>query len=246
MTRTLAIFGATSGIARAVALLAAAKGDRLFLVARDAAKLDAVAADLRVRHGVTVDTRTADLNEIGKHEALVDDMFRTLGRVDAVLIAHGTLGDQAASEADWAVAEKELNTNFIGPASLLTHLANRFQAQKSGVIAAVSSPAGDRGRKANYVYGAAKGGLTILLQGLRNRLHGHGVRVLTIKPGFVDTPMTAHLPKGPLFVKPERVAKDICRAMHGRQDILYTPWFWRWIMAIITMIPERVFKKMSV
>jgi decaprenylphospho-beta-D-erythro-pentofuranosid-2-ulose 2-reductase len=120
-----------------------------------------------------------------------------------------------------------------------------MKQNETGTIAVISSVAGDRGRKSNYVYGSAKGGLTIFLQGLRNALSGSGVHVLTIKPGFVDTPMTNDFTKGLLWAKPEKVAKDIKRAIDKKKNIIYTPWFWRWIMLIIRLIPESVFKKMN-
>jgi short-subunit dehydrogenase len=129
--------------------------------------------------------------------------------------------------------------------ALATVLANRFEAQRSGSIAVISSVAGDRGRQSNYVYGAAKGAVTLLLQGLRNRLSKSGVQVLTIKPGFVDTPMTAEFKKGALWAKPDDIAHGIVSAIDRRRDVVYLPGFWRLIMLIIRHIPEPIFKRMS-
>jgi short-subunit dehydrogenase len=128
--------------------------------------------------------------------------------------------------------------------SFLTLLANYFEKRGTGTLAAISSVAGDRGRQSNYIYGTTKAALSTFLQGLRNRLSSKNVHVLTIKPGFVDTPMTAHLKRGLLFATPEKVAQDIIRAIAGKKSVLYTPWFWRWIMLAIKMIPETIFRKL--
>ncbi len=168
-----------------------------------------------------------------------------LGGLDVALIAHGVLGDQAEAEKDFAAAEAILHTNFLSAVSLVTWLANYFEAEHRGTIAVISSVAGDRGRKSNYVYGASKGGLNIFLDGVRNRIDRAGVNVLTIKPGFVATPMTAHLPRGPLFAQPAQVAKHIVRAIDKRRDVAYVPPFWALIMLVVRSIPRRVFKKMN-
>jgi short-subunit dehydrogenase len=128
---------------------------------------------------------------------------------------------------------------------MLTPIADFFEKQKHGVITVISSVAGDRGRQSNYIYGSAKAGLSVYLDGLRNRLYSAGVAVVTIKPGFVDTPMTAHLKKGFLFASPEKVARDILRAIEKRKCVVYTPWFWRWIMFVIKSIPETIFRKLK-
>ena len=242
--RRVVIFGATSAIAQACARLFAAAGDPLFLVGRNPERLEAVVQDLRTR-GAKVESYAVDLADTDAHEALVARAHDALGGLDVALIAHGTLGDQKACEKDWSLAARELQTNFLSAASLLTHLANRFEAKGRGSLAVISSVAGDRGRQSNYVYGSAKAGLSAFTAGLRNRLARAGVQVLTIKPGFVDTPMTAHVPKGPLFVGPEKIARGILRAIDRRKDVVDLPWFWRWIMLVIRSVPERVFKKLS-
>jgi decaprenylphospho-beta-D-erythro-pentofuranosid-2-ulose 2-reductase len=168
-----------------------------------------------------------------------------MGGIDLALIAHGVLGDQQKAQADYAAAEAVLRTNFLSAVSLVTWLANYFENQKRGTLAVISSVAGDRGRKSNYVYGASKGALNVFLDGVRNRIDRSGVNVLTIKPGFVATPMTAHLPKGPLFASPETVAQGIVRAIKGRKDVVYVPGFWAVIMLIIRSIPEAIFKKLN-
>jgi len=243
--RKILIVGATSAIAEATARLFARQGDCLFLVARDEARLVAVAENLRVRGATEVGQATLDLCETDRHEQVVAEAVQFLEGLETVLIAHGTLSDQKACEASWQRTRQELEINLLSTLSLLTILANRFEVQGYGALAVISSVAGDRGRQSNYIYGTGKGALNIFLQGLRNRLHRSGVRVLTIKPGFVDTPMTAGIPKGALWATPERVAHTIKNAIERKRDVIYVPWFWRWIMGIIRTIPETVFKRLS-
>jgi short-subunit dehydrogenase len=242
--RRVVIFGATSAIAEATARIFASNGDRLCLVGRRPERLDPIAADLRVRGAPQVEVLVADLNETDRHPSLLDEAIARLGGVDTALIAHGSLGDQARCQTDWKAAELELRTNFLSAASLLGTIANHFEKQRSGAVAVISSVAGDRGRQSNYVYGAAKAGLTAFTSGVRNRLAPLGITVVTVKPGFVDTPMTAHLAKGPLFARPEQVARGIHRALVRRRDVVYLPWFWRPIMAIVRAIPEAIFKRL--
>jgi short-subunit dehydrogenase len=161
-----------------------------------------------------------------------------------VLIAHGDLPDQVDCQRTYEKTESALRSNLLSPIAFLTWLANYFEARRKGNITVIGSVAGDRGRQSNYVYGTAKGGLATFLQGLRNRLAPAGVSVTTIKPGFVDTPMTQHLPKGPLFAEAHTVGQRIHKAMLRGESVVYTPWFWRFIMAIILHIPEAIFKKM--
>jgi short-subunit dehydrogenase len=239
------IIGATSAIAEATARLFAARGDRLHLLARNRERLETMVKDLKIRGAESVAFDVLDVNDFDRHPALLDKASTTMDGIDIVLIAHGTLPDQKACEGDFRRTLDELNTNAIGTISLLTHLANRFEQQRHGVIAAISSVAGDRGRQSNYVYGTAKAAVTIFLQGLRNRLYKSGVEVLTIKPGFVDTPMTADFSKGLLWAQPETIAKDILKAISTSKSVLYTPWFWRPVMVLIRSIPEPLFKRLS-
>jgi short-subunit dehydrogenase len=243
MTRVLVI-GATSGMAQEAAKILAARGDRLYLLARDPERLAAVAGDLVARGAAAVAHETADFLDTDHHAALLERAWAAFGGFDAVLVAHGTLGDQQRCEADYAAAEREVRSNLLTAVSFLTDVANRFAATGNGTIAVISSVAGDRGRQSNYVYGAAKAGLSAFLQGLRNRLAHHGVRVVTIKPGFVDTPMVAHLKKGPLFASAARAGQLIVRAMDRGGDVVYLPWFWRYIMLAVIHVPERMFKRL--
>lgn len=240
MPRVL-ILGATSAIAEAVARRYADLGAGFFLVARSPERLEAVGADLRARGAASVDTATADLSVIDGHRALLDRAWASLGGVDIALLAYGVLPDQAACEQSWPATAEALQVNFTSPCALLHELANRLAAAGAGVICVITSVAGDRGRKSNYVYGAAKGGLALCSQGLRHRLASKGVAVVVVKPGFVDTPMTAHLAKGPLFVSPARVARDIYRGIARRAAVVYTPWWWRIIMSLIRSVPDRIF-----
>jgi len=239
------IIGATSAIAEAAARRFAQRGDALYLLARNSERLDALLADLKIRGAAVTAGAPFDANDFGQHAAAIERAASALGGLDAVLIAHGTLPDQQAAQADVALTLQEISTNALSVISLLTLIANRFEAQRSGTIAVISSVAGDRGRQSNYVYGSAKGMLSIFLQGLRNRLCKAGVHVLTVKPGFVDTPMTAAFPKGPLWATPEQVGSAIVSAMDRKRNVLYTPFFWAGIMAIIRAVPEAVFKKLS-
>jgi len=239
------IIGASSAIAQAVARRMAARGDVLFLLARSEERLAAHAADLRIRGARQVGYAVFDANAAAGQAALIERAAAQMSGIDVALVAYGTLDDQRACEQDVEKTLQALHTNGTSVVALLTILANRFERQGSGTIAVIGSVAGDRGRQSNYVYGAAKGMLAIFLQGLRNRLHKHGVNVLTIKPGFVDTPMTAAFNKGALWASPDQVAARIVLAIDKGWDIVYVPGFWRPIMFIIRSIPERMFKRLS-
>lgn len=239
------VFGATSAIAQAAARVMAKDGDRFYLVARGKERLEAVAADLRTRGAAHVWTDVMDANDLHAYEGLVRRADEATGGLDVVLVAHGSLGDQKASEASFDVAHRELTTNFLSVVALLTPVANLFESRRRGVVCVVGSVAGDRGRQSNYVYGTAKAGVSAYLQGLRNRLHHAGVAVVTVKPGFVDTPMTAHLKKGILFASPETVGAGIVRAIRRRRNVVYLPFFWWPIMFVIRHVPEAVFKRLK-
>ncbi|MDH5394619.1 MAG: SDR family oxidoreductase [Gammaproteobacteria bacterium] len=243
--KNILILGATSAIAEKFAHRYTQQGNKFLLVARNAERLNNIADDLRVRGAVEVVTEAVDLSVINAHKTFIQNVSKKLGSIDIVLIAYGSLGDQTACEANVDETLQELNTNCLSVISLLTLLANVMQEQKSGSIAVISSVAGDRGRQSNYVYGTAKGALSIFMQGLRNRLSRHGVQVLTIKPGFVDTPMTKEFKKGLLWASPESIAAGIEKAINKNKDTVYLPFFWRYIMLIIRLIPEKIFKRMS-
>jgi len=238
------VVGATSAIATETARVYAAYGARLFLTGRDADRLEGVAADLRVRGASTVETAVLDVTDRRRGAEVMDSAWAAFGGFDVALLAHGVLPDQARCQASAEEALAALDVNFASTVALLTPLANRFEAARAGCIAVITSVAGDRGRQSNYLYGAAKGGLDRFLEGLRNRLFRSGVAVVTLKPGFVDTPMTAGLRQGPLFVSARRAGRAVHRAIERRRDVAYIPWFWRPIMAMIRALPEPVFKRL--
>ena len=244
--RKILIIGATSAIAEAAARIFATRGDALFLIARNAEHLRAVVADLNIRGAARADSATLDVTDFAAHDAVIEKAERDLGGIDIALIAHGTLSDQAQCEQSVDVMRREFDINALSTLALLTALANRMEARRSGTLAVISSVAGDRGRQSNYVYGAAKAAVSTFLGGLRQRLAKSGVAVLTIKPGFVDTPMTAAIAnKGALWAQPDRVAAGIVQAIDRGRNIVYLPWFWRWIMLVIRHIPEPLFKRLK-
>lgn len=243
--RRILIVGATSAIAEATARLFATRGDALCLVGRDAARLATIAADLGVRGAVRTATATLDVTDYAAHADVIALAERELGGLDTVLIAHGTLSDQAECEASVDALRREYDINALSVMALLTPIANRFAEQGFGSIAVISSVAGDRGRMSNYVYGSAKAAVSAFVSGLRQRLQKSGVNVLTIKPGFVDTPMTKDFPKGALWAKPEAIAQGIVKAIDKGRSVVYLPWFWSLIMLIIRNVPEFVFKRVK-
>lgn len=246
MNQNVLIIGATSGIAEAVARRYAEQGALLFLVGRNNDKLQAVSADLAARGAKDVQIFVMDANDSDLIPQMVDAAWKAFGTIDVALVAHGTLPDQLRTETDIPYAIAEFRTNAESVIVCLAGLAARFEPQGKGVIAVIGSVAGDRGRASNYLYGAAKAAIDTYASGLRARLFTSGVHVLTIKPGFVATSMTADL-KLParLTATPESVARDIQRAIFKRNDVLYTPWFWILIMLIIRWIPAVIFKRMK-
>ncbi len=238
-----AIFGACSAIAVATARMLAEQGYTLLLAARAEERLQVLAQDLRSRGAADCELLSYDAESTPLDQQLADTVWAS--GLDFMLVAHGQLPDQAAVQDDPEATARELNVNAGSAIGLLALFAGRFESQGNGTVAVISSVAGDRGRQSNYVYGSAKAAVSTYTQGLRNRLSKSGVCVLTIKPGFVDSPMTAHLEKGFLWAQPDKVAADILGARQGSSGVVYTPWFWRYIMLIIKLIPERLFKKLS-
>jgi short-subunit dehydrogenase len=243
--QNILIVGASSAIAEALAKEYAVAGKTLFLCARNQDTLERNAADLKVRGARNTFCFQLDMNDYQQQQAMLDQVKKDMGHIDTLIVAHGTLPDQTACQDSVEATLHELNTNALSTIALLTLVANSMEAAGKGNIAVIGSVAGDRGRQSNYVYGTAKAAVATFLSGLRNRLSKRGVNVLTIKPGFVDTPMTAEFDKGPLWATPEAVAKDIVKAISKGKNTLYTPWFWQIIMLIIRTIPESIFKKLS-
>jgi short-subunit dehydrogenase len=239
------IVGATSAIAEATARLFASEGNSLFLAARSPTGLQVLADDLRVRGAIVAGAATFDARDIHSLPSLVDTASSGLGGMDQALIAYGTLSDQSACVDSLDRLQEEFAVNALSVMALCLRIGSHLAQQRGGVLAVISSVAGDRGRQSNYVYGSAKAAVSVFLSGLGQQLSRSGVRVVTIKPGFVDTPMTAGFKKGPLWATPARVARDIQRAMDGGKPVLYTPWFWRPIMFIVRSIPETLFRRIK-
>jgi decaprenylphospho-beta-D-erythro-pentofuranosid-2-ulose 2-reductase len=244
--QNILIIGANSAIAEATARVWAIRGCNFALAGRDINRLNATAADLKIRGAKQTACLTFDATQPKEMPALLDQAITELGSIDTILVAHGTLPDQKKCETDLNVALDAIRINAISVIGLLTHAANVFEKRGSGTICVISSVAGDRGRQSNYVYGAAKSMVSTFCDGLRNRLFKSGVAVVLIKPGFVDTPMTAHInPKGALWATPEKLAQIIASAVDNGKNTVYAPWFWLHIMNIIRHIPEFIFKKLS-
>ena len=238
------IIGATSAIAEQLARLLVSNGAACYLTGRDTSRLEIIAADLRVRGARQVEIESLDVTDAHALDGLIARAAEALGGLDTLIVAAGLLPDQNQVNTDTNRLRETLEVNAISARVVLSEAANYFEQQGHGQLVAIGSVAGDRGRAVNAAYGAAKGALEIFLSGLRQRLHPRGVQVLLVKPGFVDTPMTAAFKKGPLWASPERVAKDIVRAIEQGRSVIYTPWFWRWIMLIIRLIPEPIFTRL--
>lgn len=244
--KRILLIGATSAIASACARRWAITGARFFLVARDDEKLHALAADLQVRGANSVSTFLMHAEDTPRHREMLGAAVAALGQIDIAMIAHGTLPDQRACEADTELALREFATNGTSVIALLTVLAPHFEAQRSGALAVITSVAGERGRASNYVYGSAKAMVSVFCEGLRARLFSSGVTLTDIRPGFVATPMTEGLPLPAVLVaRPERIARRIVAGIERGADVLYVPGFWRWIMLIIRYIPGFLFKRLQ-
>ena len=242
----IVLTGPNSGIGLALARRFAERGCELVLLGRDADEIGRVVTDLNLRYGIRSESRFFDAADLASHRPLLKDIVGSRG-LDGMILCHGYMADQEQAELDWRTAQRSVDVNYTSYVTLLSAAAEHFRQRKRGFLCAVSSVAGDRGRQSNYVYASAKGGLTVYLQGLRNAMHPNNVHVLTVKPGFVDTSMTWGLLKttSPMVASPDKVSFDIMRAIERRKDVLYTPWFWRWIMAIIGLIPENCFKRLK-
>jgi decaprenylphospho-beta-D-erythro-pentofuranosid-2-ulose 2-reductase len=240
------IFGATSTIARAISAEFAAHGYDLLLTGRDQWELQAVTSDLEIRYKVRATAYPFDALVFEAHLAELETILDDAGdSLEGAVICFGYLGDQLKAQVDFAEARRILDVNFSSCVSVLNILANHFEKRGTGFLCALSSVAGDRGRQSNYIYGAAKAGLSAYLQGLNNRLFRSDVCVLTVKPGFVDTRMTFARPGLFLVASPEAVARNIYRAVVRRKDLVYLPRFWRPIMFAIRCIPNRFFKRVQ-
>jgi len=239
------ILGATSRVANRVARRYAEAGHAVYLAEPDLAEAERVAADLAIRTGVQTRAGAFDATDFDAHPAFVDAVEEALGPLEVALVAFGLMGDQAASEQDFAEAHRVIDVNYTGAASICEAIARKMGERGEGSIIGISSVAGDRGRRSNYFYGSAKGAFRLYLQGLRGRMHKHNVHVMTVRLGFVDTRMTFGMKTGIPVASPEAVARALYRAQQRKIDSLYYPPFWACIMGIIKAIPESVFKRLS-
>lgn len=238
---TLLVIGATSDIAIATTHFFAQKGFDLVLVGRNPKQLSLLKKDLEIRFQRKVYTHVLDVEQLENHERFLNSLPV---EIDGALMAIGYLPDQQKAEKEVKEIEKTIWINYTGPTLLLQSIANYLETRNGGFIIGISSVAGDRGRRSNYIYGGAKAGFSAFLSGLRNRYYQAGIHVITVKPGFVRTKMTSHLSlPEPLVAEPERIARDIWKAYQKKKDIVYTPWYWRWIMLLIRLLPEFWFKK---
>jgi len=240
------ISGATSAMAQAFARRYANQKARFYLLGRDQEKLDIVKQDLLVRGATDVWAICVDMAKPQPYASVVAKAVQQLGAIDIALIAQGVMRSQPVLQSNVQALQENYQVNLLSAIEIATVLANYFEQEKRGSLLVISSVAGDRGRQSNYVYGASKAALSVFTDGLRNRLFRHGVTVVTVKPGFVDSPMTAGMDKnGPLWATPEKIAEDMEKMVGRGGGILYTPWFWRYILLIISHIPDFVFKKLS-
>lgn len=243
MTETWIVLGATSAMARPLIRALATKGAAMVLAGRDTAELDRLATDCRIAGAPEALAVTFDARAPAGYAALVEQMAARPGVLNAISFV-GSMPEQSEIDANPDLIAGVMQDSMTGPAIFLSRLAPVLEARGAGVIVGISSVAGDRGRLGNYVYGASKAAFSTYLSGLRNRLGRSGVHVMTVKPGPVDTPMTFGK-KMPLMTTPEAVAKDILRGIEKRRNVIYTAPIWRLVMAVITHIPEPIFKKMS-
>lgn len=240
---TVLLLGAGSDIAVSLARKYAASGHTVQLAARNAERLKPLQTDLTIRYGISCTLHEFDAADTASHEAF----FGSLPvQPDIAISIFGYLGDQAKAETDWQECSRILQVNYVGAVSILNIIANKYAAQGTGVIAGISSVAGERGRQSNYMYGSAKAGFTAYLSGMRNRLFSKNVHVLTVQPGFVYTKMTEGMPLPKILTAtPDQVAAAIIKAIEKKKNVLFVKWFWRWIMMIIRNIPESIFKKLK-
>ncbi len=245
MKQSWLILGASSSMARAFARAVAERGADVFLAGRDMDDLHRIADDCRLRGAPNAEALKFDARKPGTFDDINDRLAKQDGILNVAVFV-GSMPEQTAIDADPALIDGTVTDSFTGPARFLQGFVPLMEERGGGTVIGISSVAGDRGRIGNYVYGAAKAGFATYLSGLRNRLTRAGGHVVTVKPGFVDTAMTWGLPGMFLVASPESVARDLLRATDKRRDVIYTPFFWRWIMLIIRSIPERMFKKMSI
>lgn len=246
MKQAILILGATAGIGKPLAAELAEEGHDLLLTGRDANQVALLAQELRERYGVAVETLTFDAEQVDTHPTFVDAAIQLAGELEGVFVVFGYLGHHPRAVASFDEAQKIIQCNFTGACSVLIPLANYFESRRQGFIVGISSVAGDRGRRTNYTYGAAKSGFTTYLSGLRSRLHKAHVHVMTVKPGYVDTPMIRGRPGTFWVAQPDKVARSILRALKRKKNVVYVPWFWRPLLLAAKLLPEWLFKRLPI
>ena len=241
------VLGGTSDIGVATARLLVARGTRqVVLAGRNAGPLENAARSVRASGNARVETAAFDALETEKHEGFVRDVAELYGDVDLALLAFGVLGDQRAAEDDPSLALHVARTNYVGAVSVLLPLAARMREQGHGSIVVLSSVAGERGRRSNFVYGSAKAGIDVFCQGLADSLHGSGVHVLVVRPGFVRSKMTSHLETAPLSTTPRKVAAAIVSGLGDGRDTVWVPAQLRWVMSALRHLPRPVFRRLEI
>ncbi len=240
------ILGANSEIAKKTAEILCKNHHRLLLASRNLKELERFVNHLKIKYGCDVYFKRFDAVDYGGHRRFWDEVINDFGDVHCVLVAFGYMVDNEKALKDFEEARKIIETNYLGAVSILNIVSEYMERNGRGTIAVISSVAGDRGRAKNFIYGSAKAGLTQYLSGLRARLFDKGIKVITVKPGFVDTPMTKgmNIPK-PLMSSPEKVAKDIYNAIVKGKEVVYTPVYWWMIMSVIRALPEFIFKRLK-
>ncbi|MCG1027007.1 SDR family oxidoreductase [Virgibacillus halodenitrificans] len=245
--KTVLVLGASSTIAQETVRQLAKKKMDFVLTGRKTEDLQALKNDLEIRHDVKVHVKQFNALDFDRHELFFNEVLEEFDGIDGLLLMYGAMADQKEAENSFALSRNMIDVNYTSAVSILNIAANYFEQQKRGFICAVSSVAGDRGRQSNYIYGSTKAGLSVYMEGLRNRLHQSGVQVLTVKPGMVDTKMTYGVVEdSPLLASPVKVAADISKSIAKRKDVVYTPWFWVIIMLVIKLIPEWIFKRTDI
>jgi len=244
LSERVLVLGASSGIGRALVRALAAEGAELVLAGRNRAQLDRIACDAALRSGRPVAVECYDARSTGSHEAFLDACFARASGLDGVVLCHGALVEQLVAERDLAPALEMLDVNVRGSVSLLEGVARRLEAAGSGWIAALSSVAGDRGRRRNYLYGASKVALSVALEGMRSRLAPAAIPVVDVRPGPVDTRLTWGM-RLPAVAAPERVARDLLRGVRRRRAVVYSPWPWRFVMLAVRWLPASLVERLD-
>lgn len=243
--QTVLVLGGTSDIAVATCRrLAAGRARRIVLAVREPERATAAVAALREAGAAEVDAVAFDATDFAGHDAFVAATFERTGDIDLVLVAFGVLGDQEQAEHDAAAAREIIETNFTGAVSVMTPIADRLRAQGHGTLCLLSSVAGERVRRSNFVYGASKAGVDGFAQGLAAALVGSGARVMIVRPGFVHTKMTEGRDPAPLSTTPDAVAEAILRGIARGREVVWVPPQLRPVMAILRHVPTRIFRRL--